>query len=135
MGASTFERVGQPAAVQRTLAPGQRAFLLAQKRTHYTQHKFYHKLPQHSRPPAAQRNKAQRHLSRSLNTRMAVLYTLMASSTPSPPGGPRAEAWYTFASLPVDTQPLISSNTPRLSILNRTCERRRVGHKVRRAGD
>lgn len=29
-------------------------------------------------------------------------------------------AWYTLASLPVDTQPLISENTPRLSILNST---------------
>lgn len=115
------------------------------------------------------------HLSRSRNTRMAVLYTLMASSEPSgalqfgevgrtgslgqrpwdsvhvcvcacvPTGVGRATraeargcprharsvrrarrarrahlAWYTLASLPVDTQPLISQNTPRLSILNST---------------
>ena len=32
-----------------------------------------------------------------------------------------AAAWYTLASLPVDTQPLISLNTPRFSILNSTC--------------
>jgi hypothetical protein len=47
------------------------------------------------------------HLSLSLNTRMEVLYTLMARSTPS-----AVLAWYTLASLPVDTQPLISWNRP-----------------------
>ena len=30
-------------------------------------------------------------------------------------------AWYTLASFPVDTTPLISANTPRFNILNNTC--------------
>ena len=52
--------------------------------------------------------------SRSLNTKMDVLYTFTARSSPV-----AVTAWYTFASLPVDMHPLISEKTPRDSILNR----------------
>lgn len=47
------------------------------------------------------------HLSRSLKTSTDVLYTLMARSSPE-----AALAWYTLASLPVLTHPLISLNRP-----------------------
>lgn len=55
------------------------------------------------------------YLSRSLNTRMLVLYTLTASSVLS-----GADAQYTFASFPVLTQPCIALNRPRFSSLNST---------------
>mmetsp|Transcript_60366 Transcript_60366/g.191754 ORF Transcript_60366/g.191754 Transcript_60366/m.191754 type:complete len:237 (-) Transcript_60366:103-813(-) len=46
---------------------------------------------------------------------MEVLYTLTARSFSS-----SVPAWYTLASLPVDTQPLMVLKMPLLSILNRT---------------
>ncbi len=64
---------------------------------------------------------------------MDVLYTLMARSgllvlptqalplsSPSACSTACGVAWYTLASLPVDTQPWISLNSPRFSILNST---------------
>jgi len=77
--------------------------------------------PRAPRPRSpARRGRAR--LSRSLNARMDVLYTLTARSAP-----PAPVAWYTLASLPVLTQPLISPRKPLFSILNSTWRARGSG--------
>ena len=57
----------------------------------------------------------------SLNTRMEVLYTLMATSASSSPEGLERVAWYTLASLPVLMAPCTWSTKPLFTILNKIC--------------
>mmetsp|Transcript_7826 Transcript_7826/g.13483 ORF Transcript_7826/g.13483 Transcript_7826/m.13483 type:complete len:340 (+) Transcript_7826:366-1385(+) len=65
--------------------------------------------------PWRNRKSPETYLSRSRKTRMEVLKTLMARESPS-----GVEAWYTLASLPVDTHPFTSVITLEEIILNST---------------